>query len=741
MRSIILSFFIISLTVQFCNGQYEYNSSISVFKGGEELSMPWAGGLNHVQVSDFDVDFDGDLDLFIFDISSNNIRVFLQKQNGGVPYYELMYNAHTLFPSDIIYKGIMIDYDNDGRNDLWTYGLSGLKVYRNVGDVINGIQWELKEDLIYSEYISGLQPLQVLSSDMPAISDIDNDGDIDILTFHIGGENVEYHQNQSMELYGIPDSLVYELKNECWGLFREGGSTNAITLNDINFPCVGSSIANPENQISISKAHAGSSLLAIDMNNSSVKDLILGDAWYSTLTLLMNEGVTPNTNSAMISQDNSFPSYNTPVDVQIFPVSFYVDVDFDNIKDLVVGTNVRNVAENESSIWFYKNIGTNSLPVFSFVRTNLFQSEMIEHGTGSIPVFFDQNEDGLKDLLVGNFYRYIPTLDKETTIALYTNTGSLSNPEFTYTDYDYINLSQQSNSLRLSPTFGDIDNDGDDDLFMGQANGSLTYYENTSIGNGAIFNSPQINFMDNLGSIIDPGDYSFPQLFDLNNDNLLDLIIGIRTGELFYYENIGTSTNPSFELMNSFLGEVDVSGAEVNGYAAPHFYRENDTTYLLSGAFDGKIHFYDNIDGNISSGQTFNLVSSAFGGIDVDAYSTVVINDIDNDGYNNLFIGQELGGLYHFTEGESSNIGLQELNNSLLISLYPNPTAETITIKTEKGLVESIQIWDLFGKLIYEDDVNKKSFDVNVDSFKNGIYIVKIAHSSGQQLMKRLVKH
>ena len=184
---------------------------------------------------------------------------------------------------------------------------------------------------------------------------------------------------------------------------------------------------------------------------------------------------------------------------------------------------------------------------------------MIEHGNGSIPVFFDENDDGLKDLLVGNFHRYIPNLDKEGTIALYSNSGSTTNPEFTYIDYNYLNLSQQSYGLRLVPTFGDIDGDGDEDMYVGTANGSLMYFENTSVGSGAVFNTPQLNITDNLGSVIDPGLYSFPQLFDLNDDNLLDLIIGVRTGELYYYENIGTTNAPVFELMNSMLGQVDVS--------------------------------------------------------------------------------------------------------------------------------------------------------------------------------------
>ena len=43
--------------------------------------------------------------------------------------------------------------------------------------------------------------------------DVDFDGDIDVLTFHISGEYLQYHQNQSQELYGHSDSLIFKLKN------------------------------------------------------------------------------------------------------------------------------------------------------------------------------------------------------------------------------------------------------------------------------------------------------------------------------------------------------------------------------------------------------------------------------------------------------------------------------------------------------------------------------------------------
>lgn len=66
--------------------------------------------------------------------------------------------------------------------------------------------------------------LYVSSIDIPAIEDVDGDGDLDIITFSILGSQVEYHKNLSMERYGDCDSLDYELRNKCWGFFTEGAS-------------------------------------------------------------------------------------------------------------------------------------------------------------------------------------------------------------------------------------------------------------------------------------------------------------------------------------------------------------------------------------------------------------------------------------------------------------------------------------------------------------------------------------
>ena len=114
----------------------------------------------------------------------------------------------------------------------------------------------------------------------------------------------------------------------------------------------------------------------------------------------------------------------------------------------------------------------------------------------------------------------------------------------------------------------------------------MIFYKNNSSSSSLIFAPPVLNYTDNLGAVISACQYASPQLFDLDNDGKLDLIIGKKTGELMYYKNIGSLSTPQFELTNPMLGNIDVSSLTPDGFAMPHFFRVQDTTYLLLGASD-----------------------------------------------------------------------------------------------------------------------------------------------------------
>lgn len=721
---------------------FVHQDSIVVKRSGDTLFNAWSGGLNYPQFSDIDFDFDGDLDLFIFDRSRDNIRVFLQETINGEQQYRQIYDVRTSFPVDVRYRAALVDYDADGRKDLFCYGIGGLKVYRNVGDAVNGLQWELFQDLVYSQYPLLYSNLNISSSDIPAIVDVDFDGDIDVLTFSQSGKHVEYHQNQSMELYGIPDSLKFVVKNECWGLFSEDVNTNTITLNDPTSPCVGGNVTNPESAINENRAvrHTGSTLLALDMDNSGVLDLVIGDVSFTNMNLLINGGSAVNTNSPMISLEQNFPANTTPIDMQLFPAAYYVDVDFDGTKDLLVAPNAKNISINERSISYYKNLGADNNPNFVYMANDFLQNQMIEHGTGTIPVLFDYNEDGLKDILVGNFYRYKPILDKESVIAYYQNTGTASEPVFTFVDDDLFNLAQENYGLRAVPTFGDVDNDGDEDMYLGLENGTLIYYENESIGSGSLFPSGILNVTDAQGTVISVSGYAYPQLFDLNGDNLLDLAIGKRSGEIAYYENVGSISAPSFQLVNATLANIDIPSSNPDGYSAPHFFMDDGAIQLFVGSVDGLLSYYTAIENQLNPGDTFDLESHNFIGLNVEGYSSYWVEDLDQDNRLNMFVGQDLGGLFHYEVDPSSNIGLNETELTPLVAVYPNPGSDQLTISTTAFDGGNYRLLDVQGKIVLSGAMDGGQTSLDIRGLENGFYLVYIEFANGQSTSKKVLK-
>ncbi len=717
-----------------------YNDSIQVKKGGNVLAFPWAGGLNHAQFSTIDVNFDGLDDLFIFDRSANQIRVFKTIEKNGVKSYQFLYNSRDLFPEDLRYKVAMVDYNGDGKKDMFTYGIGGVKVYKNIGNATNGLQWKLESERLKSIYSNGnYSNLYVSSVDIPAFVDVDGDGDIDVLTFNVGGQQVEYHKNTSMENYGIPDSLEFELVDACWGKFIESDTDNNIQLNSNVGPCDLSNISPPQN----GARHSGSCLLALDLNNDNAMDLILGDVSHYNLTALTN-GALPNQPALMTSMDANFPSNTTPVNIPVFPASFYEDVNHDGIKDLIVGTNASGGSENLESVWFYKNLGTNQNPNFSFVKKNFLQDQMIENGKGSIPILVDLNNDGLKDLLVASNFRYLDPSDKISKIQYYQNTGTAEIPQFTFISDDWLSLSNAGYGLRMHPAFGDLFDDGKDEMILGTADGTLHLY--TKTGNGPEdFILQQINMTDNLGQPIQVNAFASPQLFDLDKDGLLDIIIGGKSAGLSFYKNIGTPTQPSFELITDDLGGISMGDPfSPDNYSVPAFLRHNDTTHLFIGNRKGSIYYYGDIDDNLTHGDSFTLLSDHYAFIETGAFSAPFIGKIRSDGRYEMFVGTDLGGIWAYIAGVSSDLILttNELEKiDQQINIYPNPSRNGI-FTVDLGAADHelhLEVYDNLGQLIKQSKPLWGVAQLDLSKMEKGIYTVIFKNETQMVSVKKIV--
>lgn len=737
-KSIFLLFILCAAHVQ-AQFQFNFNDSILVFKNGNTLNLAWAGGQNNAQFSEIDYDFDGDKDLFVFDRSHDQVRLYRHEEANVQHYYVADPAAFLKFPAGLRYRAYCADYNGDGKNDLFCYTIGGLRVYKNTGNASIGLQWEQYNNYITSNYNGSHLNLYISSADIPAIVDVEGDGDLDVLTYHISGEYLQYHQNQSQELYGHSDSLIFELKNSCWGGYREDVTTNGVFLFDSSGPCNGSNVPNPESpREEAPKAHAGSTVLALDYDHSGVLDLILGDVSYTNLMLLINGGSAPNTNSDMVSMNTNFPDNTTPVNMQLFPAGFYLDVDFDGKKDLVVTPNANNVSENESSTLFYKNTGANNQPNFIYQTKSFLQNQMIEHGTASSPQFVDLNGDGLQDLIVSNFYAYKATAQKESRLAYYQNTGTSTQAKFTLVDVNFLNLAQSNLGLRLFPAFGDLNADGKQDMMLGLENGTIAYYQNTSSGASPTFAAPVLNYTDQSGTVINVGQYAAPQLFDMNKDGKLDLILGMKTGELAYYENVGSANLPAFSLMNPKLGMEDTDSLTPDGYSVPHFFRFQDTTYLLLGAHDGSIRFCDSIDGNLGVGVSFHERTTDFLGLKaaIGAYSACFVNDLDQDGHLDLFIGQDLGGVFHLEDEPGSHLSLNE-EVEPEFRVFPNPSSHELFIVSEKS-IGLVDVFSMDGRWVCTWNIQANVTEFSIENMQAGMYLIQSrTHGSSQKFIKQ----
>ena len=706
---------------------FERIDSVQVIKNSITQKFPWAGGLDYAQFSNIDLNFDGVEDLFIFDKTCNKKLTFIQNGASGQIDYSYEPQYESLFP-DLINWVLLVDYDCDGDKDIYTSTIGGVKVYKNIGNSTIGHSFVVAKNILKTNIYGNDVYTYVSSVDIPAIVDIDGDGDKDILAFGVGGSTVEYQRNMSVENYGVCDSLEYITGNICWGLFKESAISNSVTLNQ---SCSGQ-VSNPysvanENQ----DRHSGSTVLALDMDANGVMDLVLGDISYNTLTLLINGGTSPNTNSAMVSQDNAFPSNSTSVNLPVFPAAYHVDINNDNIRDLVVTPTSTIGSQNEESVWLYTNSGPDNLPTFNHQQNNFLQEDMIDYGSGAYPVFFDHNGDGLKDLLVSVQGKYDPLSGNQISkIAYYENTGTLVTPQFTFVTDDYQNISTMgiSTNLNFYPTFGDLDNDGDEDMILGEYSGYCYYFQNTGgAGNPAIFSTYSILETSDATPIID-GIYPIPQLIDLDRDGDLDLVLGKRNGELNFYQNNGTSSAYAFDLVTTQLGGVNVTEyGFVEGRAVPVFVDIDTQYHLIIGSKNGDLHYYDDIENNING--NFHLVDSTLEDINIGDQAAPAIYDLTNDNRLEMLVGNKRGGVGMYKSAFVSEVGLIEHNFEF--SIYPNPTSNSLYLKVPYLNVNQsknsfVSIIDMSGRTVLSQSISNSLTEINVKNLTKGIYLVQI---------------
>lgn len=656
--------------------QVEFPLPVSGFEN------PFSGGLNAPQFSNIDLNRDGIKDLAVFDRQGDVLLTYLRMPASGRWVVQNEYVPSFPALTDWL---LVRDYDGDGVEDLFTssveVGVAGIRVFK--GSYTEG-QWSFTEKKDrgqhYLQIVSGgnLTNLYASWDDIPALVDVDQDGDIDVLSFDPGGSYIAYYKNISVESGWGNDSLRFEISDQCWGKVLESEFSEAVFISDNQNVCaMGGFTDDPP----ITPRHAGSTIMTLDVDFDGDQDAFVGDITSRRLVFLHN-GLNPQ-KAWITEQQTHFPMDNVPVDQPYFNAAYSVEIDDDPEPELVVAVNSRALASDRNSVLRYDDDPFTDGPLeYQFTENDFLQGDMIDLGSFSKPAISDVTGDGLPDIIVGG-YKYVETAETRLpSLWLYTNVGTSVFPSFQLTDEDYLNMSQFGvlPTFDFAPAFGDIDANGTIDLIVGEQNGKLFFYKNNALPDSPpLFESPVYPYMN-----IAVGVSATPQIIDINNDGLADLVVGERTGNsdgggrcsnLNYFQNIGVEGNASFNSDANVSPNTQCFGRVLFPYppglsqfSAPSFFKTPEGWKLMLGADGGNLFLYEGVENGVTNPLT--LVEDNFENIQTGIRSTPAVYDLNDDGIFEVIVGNQRGGLQVFAttlmEGTTEVVQVHEGEKPLL---------------------------------------------------------------------------
>ena len=739
---------------------YQPDTTIKVYTYGREQTLAWCGGFNSPQFAMGDLNNDGLPDLVVFQ-ASECIQTFINEGTPGNPNYRYAPEYAFNFPRVYDYL-ILADYDRDGIVDLFQQGSSGFAVYKGYYNALNQLCFNYYQDLFYNNDLDAGGSANAFNNpgDIPAVVDIDGDGDLDFVAYDIQGGWMNYYRNMQVE-YGLPkDSIHIELWDKCWGrVYQAFWRTHQLAQTCDN----SSLIRNPGSGGMERTTHTGNTPCLFDWDMDGDYDYLDGSISFNQMTFLKNGRVEAGGTGpdSMIYQDTMWQNGGiggTEINLPVWPAAFNVDIDQDGKKDLLIAPNyVNNACMNYNNVWFYKNYTTpppGGSPLWVFESDSFLVDRSIDLGSFAYPVLYDFNKDGKLDMFVGSEGYRQPDGSLRSKISYYMNTGTDGAPAFTLQTTDFLGTYAYG-WKGTAPTVGDIDGDGRADLVVGHADGTLSYFKNMAASDTVTPNwqLTEMVLTDMNGDTIDVSENAAPFIYDVDKDGLPDLVIGNIYGYLQYYRNVSTTPGTiRLQLINTKLGGVKVDPQYNFGNNSTPFFGKIDSTgidYLLVGANSGLIYQYTGFQSGDTT-ATYTLVTPDYSYIDTfqnyyydniilggnngmfdGIRSAPVVGDIVGDGTLEMLVGELKGGveLYKLKKYVPAYVPTVS-NEQGKILVYPNPTNETLNISWT-GIYQpkvQISVINMAGQILYTStaDAAADHTAIPVSMLPPGMYVCVI---------------
>lgn len=729
-----------------------YPASFPVFKGVTEMANPWSGGLNIPQFSEGDLNNDGILDLIVYDKSSKTVETFINNGTQNKIDYKHAPEYKNSFPKVVDNFLLARDYDMDGIVDIFFFdrlitGAFGIGVRQGYYD-----QDTLKFKATHIDLLSAydrrftrnpISRIFIINTDLPSISDIDGDGDLDVTTFTSDLSypgNLFFYKNMSVERGYNGDSLnQFVLETPCMGLFEESG-TNYVTLSPSKDSCVNNIYYQYFRR---GARHIGASVTFEDYDGDGIQDAFLGGVSYNNVKMVrMQDSSTVATMDTFIGveQDTFFPSTDKSVDIYSFPSVYFLDVNNDGKRDMIGSPSEMTFGEGvqDSVAWLYLNKTTSTAMQPEYQKSNFLVDGMIEVGANSYPVFADLTGDSLPDLLIGHGGNCQPSSVINYGLTFYENIGTDTTPSFRWVTDDYAGLSAIGLG-GLVPTVGDISGDNVPDLLVTDERGAIHFVKNLAgVGANATWDTIQTNWLG-----LDFMAEAFPQLYDLNGDTKLDLVVGTSQGFIRYYENTGSTKNPfSTVPTEDSLGKIALNNVfPYMRNVTPHFFVDSTgTTNLLIGSSTyGAIMLFDSIDGNtLGAYRQANILSNqVFVGLESAPFTA----DLNNDSKLEFVFGNNRGGLNLYslkaTKAKKDTSVMTEIilaQDDWAVQVYPNPIQNELALNFSEASMETIEITvqNELGQLLETHKIQPghQQIQLNTSQWPAGIWFVELRTSS-----------
>ena len=582
-----------------------------------------------------DIDGDGDLDAFIGNSDGNTIFFRNTGSSSAAAFAASSANPFGLANVGYDSSPTFADIDGDGDLDAFIGNSDGNTIFfRNTGSS------SAAAFAASSANPFGLANVGYDSS--PTFADIDGDGDLDAF-IGAGDGNTVFFRNtgsSSAPAFAAPSANPFGLANVGYDssptfadidgdgdldAFIGAGDGNTVFFRNTGSSSAPAFAAPSANPFGLANVGYDSSPTFADIDGDGDLDAFIGNDGGDTI-FFRNTG---SSSAAAFAASSANPFGLADVGYDSSPA--FADIDGDGDLDVFIGNSDGNTI-------FFENTGSSSAAAFAASSANPFR--LADVGFESSPAFADIDGDGDLDAFIGNSYG-------ET--IFFENTGSSSAAAFAASSANPFGLADVG--FQSSPAFADIDGDGDLDAFIGRSDGDTIFFENTGSSSAAAFTGPATNPFGFVGV----GGTASPTFADIDGDGDLDAFIGRSDGDTIFFENTGSSSAPAFAAASTNpFGLADV------GYFASPTFADIDGDGDLDafiGEFYGSTIFFENTGS--SSAPAFAAPSAnPFGLADVGYTASPTFVDIDGDGDLDAFIGEISGDTIFFENIGCGNGGL-----------------------------------------------------------------------------------